>query len=105
MTIFYWSFYGLPNAIYLYADFMFLCDFTYLITLEINLSALLYMFFLKKNLKKLRALGLMGYLIFCCLQLKAIRICGPRYWPQVIDLVPEGMHLLLLVFANVCYFR
>lgn len=24
------------------------------------------------------------------LQLKTVRVCGPRYWPQVIELIPEG---------------
>ncbi|KAK2985961.1 hypothetical protein RJ640_028279 [Escallonia rubra] len=26
----------------------------------------------------------------CHLQLKALRVCGPRYWPQVTELNPEG---------------
>ena len=29
------------------------------------------------------------------LQLKSIRVCGPRYWPQVIKLTPEGILLIL----------
>lgn len=29
-------------------------------------------------------------------QLKSVRVCGPRYWPQVIPLVPEGTcHIFL----------
>lgn len=25
------------------------------------------------------------------LQLKSVRVCGPRYWPQLIELSPNGM--------------
>ena len=25
-----------------------------------------------------------------CIQLKTVRVCGPRYWPQIIELTPEG---------------
>lgn len=32
------------------------------------------------------------------LQLKTVRVCGPRYWPQVIELNPEGK----IVFNLVC---
>lgn len=32
------------------------------------------------------------------LQLKTVRVCGPRYWPQVIELNPEG----IIVFSVVC---
>ena len=26
----------------------------------------------------------------CYLQLKRVRVCGPRYWPQLIEIVHEG---------------
>lgn len=40
------------------------------------------------------------------LQLKIVRVCGPRYWPQVIELVPEGKnekecHSYCHYFSNV----
>jgi hypothetical protein len=34
------------------------------------------------------------------LQLKTIRVCGPRYWPQVIDFTPEGKHKLLFCLCG-----
>lgn len=32
------------------------------------------------------------------MQLKSIRVCGPRYWPQVIEFVPEGRDATALTF-------
>lgn len=29
--------------------------------------------------------------LYMIMQLKNVRVCGPRYWPQVIHLVPEGI--------------
>lgn len=40
---------------------------------------------------------LFGFLILniLLLQLKTVRVCGPRYWPQVIELNPEGGYAYL----------
>lgn len=32
-------------------------------------------------------------------QLKTVRVCGPRYWPQEVELFPEGMTALLCVIS------
>ena len=32
------------------------------------------------------------------LQLKTVRVCGPRYWPHVIELVPEGGEVCCCIF-------
>lgn len=38
--------------------------------------------------------------MLCCLQLNNVRVCGPRYWPQVIELTPEGKSMLSICFLN-----
>ena len=40
-------------------------------------------------MSKTRTSTFTDYLI-CYLQLKRVRVCGPRYWPQVIEIVHEG---------------
>lgn len=38
------------------------------------------------------------------LQLKTVRVCGPRYWPQVIELNPEGSivsNLVSILLLNI----
>ena len=32
----------------------------------------------------------------CFLQLKRICVCGPRYWPQQVELVPEGIWFICI---------
>ncbi|KAF2296279.1 hypothetical protein GH714_037223 [Hevea brasiliensis] len=44
----------------------------------------------------LRKLNIMQKQVFVkLLLLKSVRVCGPRYWPQVMELVPEGRQSLL----------
>lgn len=46
----------------------------------------------------LRKFLMCNALLAMLLQLKTVRVCGPRYWSQVIELVPESTWGLLLQF-------